>query len=134
MPVPHYAPVDSALTRPFWDGVGASEIRLPRCSACGIYRWYPLPVVEHGDGGYFEWTPVATTGTIFTHTTVRRPFLPGASKADVPYTVILVELDGVPGVRFVGRLREGEEPAIGTRVAAEFTSRDGRPDLEFVLT
>jgi hypothetical protein len=37
-------------------------------------------------------------------------------------------------VRFVGRLREGAKPAIGIRVAAEFTERDGRPDLEFVLT
>jgi uncharacterized OB-fold protein len=129
---PDFPPVDNALTRPFWDGVGAGEIRLPRCSACGAYQWYPLGVAEHGDGGFFEWSPVATTGTVFTHTTVRRPFLPGTSKADVPYHVILVELDGVPGVRLVGRLREGDEPAVGQRVTAEFVERAGRPDLQFV--
>jgi uncharacterized OB-fold protein len=132
VPVPHYAPLDNALTRPFWDGVGAGELRLPRCSACGRYQWYPLPVLEHGDGGYFEWVPVAPSGTVFTHTTVRRPFLPGASKDDVPYTVVFVELDGVPGVRFVGRLRDGDQPAIGQRVTAEFFERDDRPDVQFV--
>jgi uncharacterized protein len=132
--VPTYAPLDSDLTRPFWEGVAAGELRLPRCSACGAYQWYPLAVVEHGDGGFFEWTPVAASGTVFTHTTVRRPFLPGASKADVPYTVVVVELDGVPGVRLVGRLRDGDDASIGRRVVAQFITRDGRPDFEFVPT
>jgi uncharacterized protein len=132
MAVPRFAPPDSALTRPFWDGVAAGEIRLPRCTACGRYQWYPLPVTDHGDGGTFEWTPVAAAGTVFTHTTVRRPFLPGATKADVPYTVVLVELDGVPGVRLVGRMRAGDEPTIGQRVRAEFVQRDGHPDIQFV--
>jgi uncharacterized OB-fold protein len=134
MTVPHYAPPDRALTRPFWDGVAVGEIRIPRCTECGHHQWYPLSVAEHGDGGTFEWTPVATTGTVFSHTTVRRPFLPGATTADVPYTVVLVELDGVPGVRLVGRLRDGDEPAIGQRVSAEFVQRDGRADVEFAWT
>jgi uncharacterized OB-fold protein len=45
--------------------------------------------------------------------------------------VILVELAGVPDVRFVGRLRDGEDPAVGQRVTAEFIEHDGRPDLQF---
>ena len=64
---------------------------------------------------------------------MRRPFLPGASKADVPYVVVLVELDDAPGVRLVGRLREGEVPTVGARAECEFIERDGRPDLQFVL-
>ena len=39
------------------------------------------------------------TDASFTFTTVRRPFLPDASQADVPFTTVLVELDGPPGVR-----------------------------------
>jgi hypothetical protein len=53
---------------------------------------------------------------------VRRPFLPDASKADVPFTTVLVELDGPPGVRLVGRLVDGVAPTIGMRVIAKFTN------------
>jgi hypothetical protein len=52
---------------------------------------------------------------VFTFTTVRRPFLPAAGKADVPFTTVLVELDGPPGLRLVGRLVDGVDPTIGHR-------------------
>jgi uncharacterized OB-fold protein len=132
MALPHYAPADNDLTRPFWDGVRVGEIRMPRCSQCGEVQWYPLGVSEHDDGGFFEWQPVAAAGTVFAQTTVRRPFLPGATKQDVPYTVLIIELDDVPNARFVSRLRDSDRVTVGQRVRAEFGERDGRPDLQFV--
>jgi hypothetical protein len=59
---------------------------------------------------------------IFTFTTVRRPFLPDASKADGAFTTVLVELDGPPGVPLVGRLVGGVDLTIGMRVIAKFTN------------
>ena len=53
---------------------------------------------------------------------MRRPFLPDSSKADVPFTTVLVELDGPPGVRLVARLVDGVDPTIGMRVIAKFTN------------
>ena len=58
------------------------------------------------------------TDASFTFTTVRRPFLPDASQADVPFTTVLVELDGPPGVRLV----DGVDPTIGMRVIAKVTN------------
>jgi uncharacterized OB-fold protein len=130
MPAPSFAPPDTELTRPFWQGVEAGELRLPRCAICRQWMWYPDSDATHC-GAPLEWVAVAPHGSIFTFTVVRRPFLPGATKADVPFTTILVELDEAPGVRLVGLLRDGIEPHIGMRVTAVFPDRDGRRAIEF---
>jgi uncharacterized OB-fold protein len=129
--IPSFAPPDSDHTRPFWDGVAAGELRLPRCSACQAWQWYPLPGTTHCAGATIVWTPVRPQGTIFTFTVVRRPFLPGAAKTDVPIVSIIVELDDAPGLRLVGRLTDGVEARIGMRVTGEFYHHDGRADLQF---
>jgi len=131
MAVPSFAPPVSDHTQPFWDGVAVGELRLPRCSACHAWQWYPLSGTTHCAGATIDWTPVRPVGTIFTFTVVRRPFLPGASKADVPIVSIIVELDDAPGLRLVGRLADGIEPRIGMPVTGEFYDHDGRADLQF---
>ena len=51
-------------------------------------------------------------------------------KPDVPYTVVMVELDDGPYM--VGRLVEGEKPpTVGARVAAEFVDTDGVPSVRW---
>ena len=68
---------------------------------------------------------------MYAATTVRRPFLPGATRDDVPLTTALVELDGAPGIRLVTHFASGVEPRIGDRVTGRFGPVDGRPDLRF---
>jgi uncharacterized OB-fold protein len=131
MPLPSFAPIEASFTRPFWEGVAAHEIRLPRCTACGTWVWYPLPGVGHCRAAPLEWRAVAPVGTVFTHTTVRRPFLPGADMTSVPFTTVLVELDDSPGVRLVGVLAEGVEPAVGMRVEADFDAVAAGPAIRF---
>ena len=36
-PLPRITP----LTRPFWEGCRAGELRLQRCTSCGDYRFFP---------------------------------------------------------------------------------------------
>jgi uncharacterized OB-fold protein len=59
---------------------------------------------------------VPTEGKIFTYTRVERAFLPYGGEP--PYTLALVELDGVDGPRLVTVLvgPGSDEPAIGDRV------------------
>ena len=128
---PTFPPVDSAFTRPFWDGVAAGELRLPRCTACGAWQWYPLPGTAHCPGAAVEWTAVSPMGTVFTFTVVRRPFLPGTTRDDVPVVTILVELDDAPGIRLVSALRDGIEPRVGMRVTAGFPDLGGRRSVLF---
>jgi len=117
MPVTHFRPPqDLELARPFWSALESGELRLPRCAACGLWRWYPLETGPHCSGATTEWASLPGTGTVFTYTTVRRPFLPEATLEEVPFVVVLVDLDGADGVRLLGNLAEGVEPRIGMDV------------------
>src|SRR5438874_7524274 len=98
MGLPHYEPpIDDEITSPFWAAVQEGELKLPKCTVCGRWQWYPDATGTDCPGGELRWEPVPTTGTVHTYTCVRRAFLPGGQN-DVPYTVAFVELDGVEGV------------------------------------
>ena len=71
------------------------------------------------------WETLPGTGTVYTHTTVRRPFPPSTEPESLPLVVVLVEPDGAPGVRVVGNLIEAE-PQIGLRVALRVVDGDDR--------
>ena len=112
-------------------GFLAAKLRLPYCAACDEWDWYPLADVPHRCGHELAWRPVEPIGTVYATTTVRRPFLPGSTRDDVPLTTVLLELDGAPGVRFIGHVDDAVEPRIGDRLRGRFLTVDGRPDLRF---
>ena len=113
------------LAAPFWEGIARRELRLPRCSECGQFQWYPDSTGPDCPGAEYEWTVVGTAATVYTMTKVHRWFLPAAvpEAADSPpFVVGVVELDDAPGVRLVAQLADEAGLAIGARVAARFDS------------
>ncbi len=119
MGLPFFEPrLDTDLMRPYWDAIRNNDLRLPACSVCGAWLWYPPESLPCHPNGHLEWRPVPKTGTVYTFTTVERCLLPGDHKDDTPYTNALVELDNVPGVRLVTILinLNGTPPKIGMRV------------------
>jgi len=114
--VPDFAPLDDPRTRPFWEATANGGLSLPACSTCGTWQWYPLAGLPCHSDATLVWRPVAGEGTIFTWTRVERAFLP--SGASPPFTVALVEIDGVEGPRLVTVLvgPGSDEPVIGDRV------------------
>jgi hypothetical protein len=66
---------------------------------------------------------VAPLGHLYSWTVAEHQVHPGFP---VPYTVVLVELDEVPGVRLVGHLPGARDLAMGMPMQATFdTIRDG---------
>jgi uncharacterized OB-fold protein len=116
VPLPTFVPPEWAPVQSFWDGLRVGELRVPRCTQCGAFRWYPDDTGPHCDGADTVWERLPGTGTVYTHTTVRRAFPPSTEPEVLPVVVVLVEPDGAPGVRVVGNL-VGTEPQIGLRVA-----------------
>jgi uncharacterized OB-fold protein len=92
--------LDWEATRPYWDGAARGELVLPRCDACGQFVWYPR---RHCDGDALTWVPVSGTGTLFSWSVVRHPFLPQFREL-VPFAPALVSLDDDPSVRIVTRI------------------------------
>ena len=123
MPLPSYPPPDLEVARPFWDGIEQGELRLPRCSACGEFEWYPNEAGPRCAGAHYEWVPVEGTGTIYSWTRVERRFLPEGGEP--PFVVGLVELDGTGGVRMIANLEpDDRDPRVGERVRVRFEQVD----------
>jgi uncharacterized OB-fold protein len=117
MPVPSFAPpLDDPRIAPFWEATAEGHLALPACAVCGAWQWYPVAGLPCHPEATLQWNRVATQGTIFTFTRVERAFLPAGGEP--PYTLALVELDGVQGPRLVTVLvgPGSDQPAIGDRV------------------
>ncbi|MBX3030223.1 MAG: OB-fold domain-containing protein [Chloroflexi bacterium] len=83
-------PTVTDLSRPFWEGGLAGELRFQRCTACGHLR-YPIDTIcpRCLDAGY-AWEAVSGTGTILAFGTFRRAYR--ASWEDrVPYAVAIIQ-------------------------------------------
>jgi uncharacterized OB-fold protein len=128
--LPTYAPPDDdEIAAPFWDAIDHDEIKLPRCSVCGRWQWYPTAAGADCAGGELVWEVVAQRGRLHTYTRVERAFLPGG-QADVPFVVGFVELDGVEGVRLVANVVD-ERVEVDMPVQATFVDHAGRRHLVF---
>lgn len=109
-------PVPDADTQPYWDAAAEHRLAVPRCGACGRWVWQPAPLCPACGTPDPVWTEVSGAGVVVSWTVIHPPVLP-AWADDVPFTVLLVELD--EGVRMVGRLVDAEpsELSIGLPVA-----------------
>jgi uncharacterized protein len=117
--LPAFEPLDGEFARPFWDAVADRRLVVPRCSICGRWQWYPPAAGTDCAGGQLVWEDVASRGSIYSFTTVHRSFLPGGRER-VPYTVGLVDLDGVDGPRLVANLDSETDWRVGDRVEVAF--------------
>jgi uncharacterized OB-fold protein len=119
LPDPDY--VDFA---PFWEGTARGELRVPACDGCDRFVWPPRMACPSCAGLAFTWRPIGNRGRLYSWTTVGRAMIAGF-EADVPYTVVIVEAERDPRVRFVGRLAGAEVPEIGALLVAELVACDG---------
>lgn len=86
IPLPRPTP----LSRPHWDGCREGRLRVQRCRSCGTHVFIPRPVCTGCLSEDLEWVESSGRGTLYSHTTVHRPQRP---EFEVPYTVVIVELE-----------------------------------------
>ncbi|MEW2355768.1 OB-fold domain-containing protein [Spirillospora sp. NPDC029432] len=86
IPLPQPTPV----SRPFWDGCAAGELRYQRCGGCGRAVFDPAWDCRHCGSGALEWQVSGGRGEVYSHTVVWRPQAPEFS---APYAVVIVTFD-----------------------------------------
>lgn len=106
---------------PFWEHASQFELAVVQCLACQAKRWPPRPACARCHSTASTWAVVQGAGSIYSWTTINRPMHPGFAD-DVPYVVVIVELDDEPGIRFLGNLlgSTGEGLTVGAPVHVEF--------------
>ncbi|MDQ1517631.1 MAG: uncharacterized protein QOE80_3461 [Actinomycetota bacterium] len=103
----------------YWDALEAGEFRLPRCAGCGRWTWPAHWRCGECGSWDFDWTALQPKGVVYSWTRTWYAFDRTRERAgDVPYVVVLVEIDGADGARVMGVLA-GDEAAlkIGAPVA-----------------
>jgi uncharacterized OB-fold protein len=114
-------PVPDPVTKPFWDGLRARELRIQKCEACGGGVFYPRVVCPSCGSRKLAWVVTSGRATLHAFTIAHRG-VPGPFKTAAPYVVALVDLEG--GGRIMANL-VGVQPTpeairIGMRLTAAY--------------
>ncbi|WP_417722710.1 Zn-ribbon domain-containing OB-fold protein [Salipiger sp.] len=100
---------------PFWQGLKVREVRVQQCGGCGRHRFPAAAICTACGSSEAAWVAVAPRGTVDSHCTFHKVYLPGFQP---PYTVILVRLDS--GAKVFSNLVGDTPPHIGMAVEAVF--------------
>ena len=116
-------PAPNPVSAPYWEGLAAGELRLQRCTACGVAQFYPRALCS-SCAGDVEWFTASGEGEVHTFSVVQtHPVEPFASL--VPFVLAIVEL--AEGPRMMTNVI-GCDPAevrIGMPVRLEPVEADG---------
>ena len=114
-------PVVSRDTQFFWAGTAVGELRIQRCSSCGVLRHPPGPMCPACGAADPEYVVAAGTGQVYSYVVHHHPPVPGKK---LPVVIALVQLP--EGVRMVGELLEvgPERVHIGMPVRVAFVRVD----------
>jgi uncharacterized OB-fold protein len=118
----------NAITRPFWEACARRELRLQRCAACGRFRQPPLPGCPHCGSAASDWPLLAGRGRVFSFTVVHHPAIPNL-QGEVPYNVVVVELEGAPGARLISNLLDVAPGELRIGLEVEIAWDEPRPGL-----
>lgn len=102
-------PAPNKETQKFWEGCKRGELMIPQCGDCGAYHFYPRALCPACLSSNLDWVAASGKGKVHTFSVVHRapsePF-----KADVPYTIALLELD--EGVRMMSNIIHCKPEAV----------------------
>ncbi|MBU6268836.1 MAG: OB-fold domain-containing protein [Sphingomonadales bacterium] len=120
---PDYAALEVAMdawSEPFWQAGTEGRVVMPRCTACGTFRWPAGPFCPRCRAQPVEWVPPGQA-RVFSFTVLP---VPGADRDAPPRWRMptLVEFADAPGVRLVSVLVDADVDAvaIGDAVAIDW--------------
>ena len=111
-------------TAAFWEAARHGRLVVDRCVACRADTFPPRGICRACRSREVAPVEVTGSGVVYSYTVNHQRWLPDL---EVPYTVVLVEFPGHPGVRVAGRLRgcPPEDMVIGTEVEVGFEPGPG---------
>lgn len=117
---PDFAELDVAMdmwSEPFWQAGAEGRTIMPKCGACGAFRWPAGPFCFACRSQQVAWAE-AGQARIYSYTILP---VPGADKGSPPaYRVpVVIEFAGAPGVRLVSVLVDA--PLDGIAIDAPVT-------------
>jgi uncharacterized OB-fold protein len=111
-------PMDS-WSQPFWDAAAEHRLTMPRCAACGTFRWPAGPFCPKCHSQQVEWVPPGQA-RIYSFTILPVPGDEATLRVRIP---ALVTFDDAPGVRLVSALIDAPPDAVAIDAPVEIEWR-----------
>ncbi|MGW5383114.1 Zn-ribbon domain-containing OB-fold protein [Nocardia sp. NPDC003963] len=111
-------PAADGVDAGYWQGLAAGELRLQRCTDCGLWLWGPRWMCGRCRNFELSWAAVEAVGTVYSWSRTRHPFISELA-GEVPYVTVLVELPRAGNRRVLGLLVDpvgADDIRIGDRV------------------
>ncbi|TAL82626.1 MAG: hypothetical protein EPN62_04005 [Candidimonas sp.] len=126
-------PTPSIDSAPFWAGCNREILLLQHCADCNTRFYFARRLCPACGGQRLDWEPSTGTGTIFSFSEVHVSFFGPEWNTELPYTVVLIDLD--EGPRMLSRLvgRNSSEVKIGDRVKVFFVEAENQKLPFFTL-
>jgi uncharacterized protein len=96
-------PQPDAASAPFWAGCAERHLLVQRCASCGSFQSPPRLMCRTCRGSEFEWQESKGNGRVYSYTIAYHPGSP-ALRDEVPYVVVVVQLDDCGGARLISNL------------------------------
>jgi hypothetical protein len=125
-------PEPDDVTRFFWDGVTAHELRILRCDRCGKFIHWPRPVCRFCLSTSLTPTRVSGRATLHSWTIPLQPF-DAYFLEHLPYVLAVVELEEQPGLMMVTDIVDCDEEHLRAGMPLEVTFRDVAPGYTLPL-
>lgn len=122
-------PAISDETRPYWESAKAHKLALPRCTACGRFRFPPTTFCPHCLSDATEWAPVSGRGTVYSFVIMHQVY-DQSFKGDVPYNVAAVEL--AEGPRLYTNIVDCANDAISVGMAVTVAYADVTDEVTLI--
>ena len=99
--VPRPIPLIDHDNAGFFEAARRGELVVRVCRTCDQILHLPREYCFNCGGSDLEWRPTSGKARLYTWTTVTHAIHPAF---EVPYTVVLVDLEDAPGIRFTGNV------------------------------
>ncbi|MES1979621.1 MAG: Zn-ribbon domain-containing OB-fold protein [Pseudomonadota bacterium] len=114
-------PVPDADTAAYWQGLKEGRLLLQHCLDCGHIQFYQQAICRQCGRESLEHRPASGLGKVHSFSVVHRA--PGpAFKQDVPYAVLLVELD--EGPRMISSLVKASVDSVNFDMRVQLVCED----------
>ena len=121
-------PLIDEASRPYWEGARRHELVLLRCPGCMYYVHYPREQCPRCGSGKLVPSRVSGRGVVHSFTITHHRAAPGFED-QVPFVVILVELEEQRGLRIISNLSGCRPDEVRIGMPVEVVFEDVGPDL-----
>jgi len=131
-PAAYPMPVPDRVTRFFWDGLAAHELRIQRCRRCHHFIHWPMELCPACLSDDLAYDVVSGRGALYSYTVAVHAFHPGVADL-VPYLLAFVELEEQENLRLVSQLVDCAEEDATIGMPLEVVLEEMAPGLTLPL-